>query len=135
MGLVTVGGTQYIATVGFTCSSGQGVADPAAGGLTLTGSLTTGQCTTGGCSSLAVETSQVASLLGMVGMQGSGVCGAAAGRKPASRSRVLRSLLATCAGGGESQSVIMLHTVSAPCRPDWHTAGRDLRSWQRAAVG
>ena len=75
LGLVTVGGTQYVATVGFTCSSGQGVVDPAAGSLTLTGSLTTGQCTTGGCSSLAVETSQVASLLGMVGMQGTGECG------------------------------------------------------------
>jgi hypothetical protein len=50
LGLVT--SAQYIATVGFTCSSGQGVADPAAGTLTLSGSLTTGQCAADGCASL-----------------------------------------------------------------------------------
>ena len=72
MGFVSVGAAQFIATVGFTCSSGQQLADPGASALTLSRSLTTGQCTAGGCGSIVAETAQVASLLGMVGLQGAG---------------------------------------------------------------
>ena len=74
VGFVSVGTTQFIATVGFTCSSGQQLADPGAFALTLSSSLTTGQCTAGGCGSIVAETSQVSSLLGLVGLQGTGAC-------------------------------------------------------------
>ena len=85
IGFVTVGATQFIATVGFACSSGQQLADPGAAGLTLSSTLTTGQCSAGGCGSLVAETVQVSSLLGMVGMQGAGAAAAGAVPLPSPR--------------------------------------------------
>lgn len=41
VGFITVGSTQYVAAVGFTCNSGQRLADPAAGSLTLASTTTT----------------------------------------------------------------------------------------------
>jgi hypothetical protein len=41
VGFITIGSRQYIAAVGFTCSSGQRLADPGAGSLTLSATNTT----------------------------------------------------------------------------------------------
>ena len=41
VGFITIASRQYIAAVGFTCSSGQRLADPAAGSLTLASTTTT----------------------------------------------------------------------------------------------
>jgi hypothetical protein len=41
VGFITVGSTQYVAAVGFSCNSGQRLSDPAAGSLTLALTTTT----------------------------------------------------------------------------------------------
>jgi hypothetical protein len=75
VGFVTIGSTQFVATLGFTCSSGHTLPDPAAASLTLSSSATTGQCATGGCASVVAETAQVSTLLGVTGVQNAGVVG------------------------------------------------------------
>lgn len=68
-GFVTIGGTPYIATVGFTCSSGESQPDPAAAGLSLSSSATTQACPPSGCASASGQLATAGGIQGIVGFQ------------------------------------------------------------------
>ena len=129
VGFITVGASQYIATVGFSCSSGQQKADPGAAGLTLTSTLTTGQCNAGGCGSIVADTVQVSSLLGVVGLQGAGAAVWLMSRSPAAAPAKNATLQHPVHSAG------LAHSPDIVCRPVGDSADRELHLWQRHLVG